>query len=312
MEADPIIDWKLKTEINTINIVIVGRTGSGKSATGNSILKREAFLTGGGVVAVTCSSELRGTILNDGRIVNVIDTPGLFDSSTSAEVISEEIVKCINLAKDGIHVVLMVFSLQSRFITEEKVSIEIMKSIFGDKIVDYIIIVLTHGDFLESQKKSLKDYITHFPESMRNIIQSFKNRVIVLDNTTKDMIKREKQVKELLSLVEYVIVDNGGQSYSNKFFAELKEAKEGCSKEKLSDDVKKHLTERVDETGKSYMERFLKEQVEQLEAKLRDERLGRESQGEEIRKLKEDLNVTRRQYEEIKKRKAKGHRCSIL
>ncbi|XP_028549173.1 immune-associated nucleotide-binding protein 9-like [Dendrobium catenatum] len=222
MEANPINDRKLKIARNTINIVIVGKVGRGKSATGNSIIGSKVFETERGYCSrVTCSSDLEIIICNDGHIINVIDTPG-FDSFTSFELIREEIIKGINLAKDGIHVVLMVFSLRYCFLIEEESAIECMKSLFGDKIVDYMILVLTNGDFLESMQKSLKELISLFPEPLRNIIQLFKNRVIVFDNTTKDMIKREEQVNELLSLVESVIVDNGEKPYSYKIFAELK------------------------------------------------------------------------------------------
>ncbi|KAH0451503.1 hypothetical protein IEQ34_018802 [Dendrobium chrysotoxum] len=254
METDPIIDWKFKTANNIINVVIVGKVGNGKSATENSILGKECFDSEYSFSAVTCSSELKKHMLKGGRIVNIIDTPGLFNFSTSAEEICGEIVKCISLAKVGIHAVLMVFSLRSQFSIEEVATIESMKSLFGDKIVDYMILVFTNGDVLESTQKSFKDFISHSPEPLQNIIQQCKNRVIVFDNTTKDMIKREEQVNDLLSLVEFIIVDNGGKSYSNKIFAEHKEgallwlqkvkeveAKEGCSKEDLSEPIKENI-----------------------------------------------------------------------
>ncbi|PKU82174.1 hypothetical protein MA16_Dca023407 [Dendrobium catenatum] len=164
-----------------------------------------------------------------------------------------------------------------------------------------------------------------------------KNRIIVFDNTSKDMIKREEQVNELLSLVEFVIVENGENSYSNKTFAEHKEEvlfqrqkvkevedKEGCSKEESSeesiksyDDQQKRVIEIVKEmvefcTG-GFWEQLAKKQAAQLEAEERVARLEAErtvqeslkdeeiqKRDEQIQKLTEDLNVSRKQNAEAK------------
>ncbi|PKU82176.1 Putative protein PHLOEM PROTEIN 2-LIKE A3 [Dendrobium catenatum] len=215
-----------------------------------------------------------------------------FNSFFSFEQISEGIIEGINLAKDGIHAVLMVFSLRSSFSIEEEAAIECMKSLFGDKIVDYMIIIFTNGDILESTQKSLKDFISLSPEPLRNIIQLCKNRVIVFDNTTNDMIKREEQVNELLSLVESVIVDNGGKSYSYKIFAELK-AKERAAQLEAE-------------------ERAAQLEAEERAAQREAERLSRlAAQDEKIRKLTEEINEERKKLES-KKRNAKCKKCFFL
>jgi hypothetical protein len=64
----------------------------------------------------------------------------------SIEDARKEIVKCIEMSKNGIHAMLMVFSAESRFSCEEQKTVESIKLFFGDKILDHIILVFTRGD----------------------------------------------------------------------------------------------------------------------------------------------------------------------
>ena len=86
-------------------------------------------------------------------------TAGLFDFSAESDFVGKEIVKCINLAKDGIHAVLVVFSVRTRFSQEEQAALRSLQTLFGSKIINYMIVVFTGGDELEENDETLEDYL---------------------------------------------------------------------------------------------------------------------------------------------------------
>ncbi|TKY49876.1 putative PHLOEM protein 2 A3 [Spatholobus suberectus] len=273
---------KTSSSNKTRTLVLVGRTSNGKSATGNSVLGRKAFKSRASCSGVTGVCELHRTIIRDGPIINVIDTPGLFAGTDSA---IKEIVKCIDMAKDGIHAILVVFSIRTRFSKEEQATFLSLQALFGHKIVDYMIVVFTGGDELEENDETLDDYIGHeCPQPLKDILILCGNRKVLFDNKTKDEEKRLGQVQQLLSLVNMIISQNGGRPYTNELFIELKDNQQkvidsmkGYSKEEMLE-IKIQMQQKYDDEQKqitNMVELKLKEETTNLLKKLEEERVAR-------------------------------------
>ncbi|KAF0932160.1 hypothetical protein E2562_008691 [Oryza meyeriana var. granulata] len=321
-------DWELPSA--DITLVLCGKLGCGKSATGNSIIGREVFASEYSHTSVTDTCQMASTALKDGRTLNVIDTPGLFDMTISSEDAGKEIVKCMNMAKDGIHAVLIVFSATSRFTREDSSTIETIKEFFGEKIVDHMILVFTYGDLVGENK--LKNMLNNAPEYLQKIVELCKNRVVLFDNMTKDRRLQAKQLEKLFDVVDSVNSNNGGKPFSDQMLTCIKEAhareKEvhdaiGYTEEQISDLKKEisrardeqlaHITNMVEEKLNITVEKLQQQLMEEQNARLEAERLAAEARlrsDEEIRKLKKRLEEAQRENEEF--RKMAQNKCYIL
>uniref|UniRef100_A0A8C2XG48 AIG1-type G domain-containing protein n=1 Tax=Cyclopterus lumpus TaxID=8103 RepID=A0A8C2XG48_CYCLU len=199
-------------------IVLLGKTGFGKSNLANTIFGEQLFKTHQSANSVTneCQAETKSV---NGRSITLIDTPGFFDTSRPEEDLKSAIVDCITECAPGPHVFLIVLKVE-RFTKQEQAVITKICQYFSEEVLKYAVIVFTHGEQLP-EGQTIEEFCRE-NKDLRDLVKKCGGRCHVVDNKywknnqQEEYRSNQVQVEELLKTTDKLLMENNGGHYTNE------------------------------------------------------------------------------------------------
>ncbi|CAJ0905451.1 4531_t:CDS:1 [Entrophospora sp. SA101] len=265
-------------------ILLIGKTGSGKSTVANVISNTKEFKESSGSTSETRDANVRDFLI-DGMSFKLIDTVGLGDTRLTQQEVLYKLAEAFHSIKNGLSQILFVTS--GRFTKEEMDVYGLLRTIiFDNNVVNYTTIVRTNFPEFEDADECENDkrQMINENQDLSTVIRACR-KVIHIDNPP--LVGRAKETNKTIR-----------DESRKRILLHLSACREVYKPENLG-----QLNERIRNymTDKEKLEKLVVSIEEDL--KIQEERVAR--QKEEMAKQREEAEIKMRKLNEEMQREAK-------
>ena len=216
------VDAQVFNDINITKILLLGKTGVGKSTFANFILKYDHDVFEKSGSGNSCTKDIQSMIGNQGTIsseILIIDSPGIFDSEkTNEEILKNIIIKLKQNFADGLNCILILFNgTDPRFDEYTEKQIQLYLKIFPIKnFWSHISLVFTkcyeyfpQQIYDKMKEERINGFLSIFKEKVNIITEKFNQNSLIeynsLSDEEKNVISRPEVISTCLEIKSFFV-----------------------------------------------------------------------------------------------------------